>query len=94
LGELAKVNNHEFLSLAFLSDFSKRIDSSLTQGSTKELPKLSNEELDDIKTSSESARSVWIPARNLLFLSIAGAYSETIGGEVDIITGFNLEEGI
>ena len=93
LGELAEVNNHEFLSLDFLSDFSKRIDSSLTQGSTKELPKLSDEELDDLDASSESARSVWIPARNLIFLSIAGAYSETIGGDVDIITGFNLEEG-
>ncbi|MHA1126348.1 MAG: 7-cyano-7-deazaguanine synthase QueC [Candidatus Heimdallarchaeota archaeon] len=93
LGELAEVDNHEFLSLDFLSDFSKRIDSSLTQGSSKELPKLSEKELDDINASSESARSVWIPARNLLFLSIAGAYSETIGGEVDIITGFNLEEG-
>ncbi len=93
LGELAEVDNHEFLSLDFLSDFSKRIDSSLTQGSTKELPKLSTEELDNLEASSESARSVWIPARNLLFLSIAGAYSETIGGEVDILTGFNIEEG-
>jgi 7-cyano-7-deazaguanine synthase len=93
LGELAEVNNHEFISLDFLSDFSKRIGSSLVQGSRNELPKLSNEELDDFEASSKSAKSVWIPARNLLFLSIAGAYSETIGGEVDIITGFNLEEG-
>ncbi|TET30470.1 MAG: 7-cyano-7-deazaguanine synthase, partial [Candidatus Heimdallarchaeota archaeon] len=41
----------------------------------------------------ESARSVWIPGRNLLFLSIASSYSEIIGNDVDIITGFNLEEG-
>jgi 7-cyano-7-deazaguanine synthase len=93
LGELAETNNHEYISLNFLAEFSKRINSSLAQGSTKELPKLSSKDLDDVEASSISAKSVWIPARNLLFLSIAGAYSETIGGEVDIITGFNLEEG-
>jgi 7-cyano-7-deazaguanine synthase len=93
LGSLAKVNHHEFIRLEFLADFSKRIGSSLAKDSEKELPKLSEEELDDQTKSSESARSVWIPGRNLLFLSIASAYSEIIGNEVDIITGFNLEEG-
>ncbi|NHJ33341.1 MAG: 7-cyano-7-deazaguanine synthase QueC [Asgard group archaeon] len=93
LGSLAKVNNHEFIRLEFLADFSRRIGSSLAQGSKKELPKLSSDELDDLPAGLESARAVWIPGRNLLFLSIASAYSEIIGNEVDIITGFNLEEG-
>lgn len=93
LGSLAKVNNHEFIHLEFLADFSRRIDSSLAQGSKKELPKLTPEELDNLSSGLESARSVWIPGRNLLFLSIASSYSEIIGNDVDIITGFNLEEG-
>ncbi len=93
LGKLANVNNHEFIKLEFLADFSRKIGSSLVQGSEKELPKLSAKELDDLSAGLESARAVWIPGRNLLFLSIASAYSETIGNEVDIITGFNLEEG-
>ncbi|HUT79936.1 MAG TPA: 7-cyano-7-deazaguanine synthase QueC [Candidatus Bathyarchaeia archaeon] len=93
LGELALVNKHEFISLNFLADFSKETDSSLIQGSTKDLPKLTEEELDNLSIGLESAKSVWIPGRNLLFLSIASAYAETIKGDVDIITGFNLEEG-
>jgi 7-cyano-7-deazaguanine synthase len=93
LGELAKADNHEFVFLDFLADYSRRINSSLSKDSTKNLPELSDAELDDIKASSESAKSVWIPGRNLVFLAIASAYSETIGDTVDIITGFNLEEG-
>ncbi|MBN1328849.1 MAG: 7-cyano-7-deazaguanine synthase QueC [Candidatus Heimdallarchaeota archaeon] len=93
LGELALVDGHEFISLNFLAKFSKKINSSLITGSTKGLPKLTEEELDNIPIGLESAKSVWIPGRNLLFLSIASAFAETIGGDVDIITGFNLEEG-
>lgn len=93
LGLMAHVDNHEFISLEFLADFSRRINSSLAKGSTKELPKPSSKDLDDLVSSQESTRAVWIPGRNLLFLSIATTYCETLGGEVDIITGFNLEEG-
>jgi len=93
LGALAKVDNHEFVSLDFLADFSKRLGSSLAQGSKQQLPTPSSKDLDDLSASLASAKSVWIPARNLLFLSIAGSYSEILGGNVDIITGFNLEEG-
>ncbi|NHJ46260.1 MAG: 7-cyano-7-deazaguanine synthase [Asgard group archaeon] len=93
LSNLAKADNHEFVFLDFLADYSKRINSSLSKDSTKDLPELSDAELDDQEASLESAKSVWIPGRNLVFLAIASAYSETIGGNVDIITGFNLEEG-
>lgn len=93
LGNMAKADNHEFIKLDFLKRFSKKINSSLIQGSDKELPKLSTESLDDLEAGKESAKSVWIPGRNLLFLSIASAYAETLGGKVDILTGFNLEEG-
>ncbi len=93
LGELAKADDHTFITLDFLAEFSKRTGSSLAKDSNKELPKPKAEDLDDEITGKENARSVWIPARNLVFLSIASSYAETFGGEVDIITGFNLEEG-
>ena len=93
LGELAKLDEHLFIQLDFLADFSKRSGSSLAKDSNIELAKLSEEELDDKVATTLSAQSVWIPARNLIFLSIASSYAETLGGTVDIITGFNLEEG-
>lgn len=93
LGKKAAVDEHQFISLEFLAEFSKRSGSSLAKDSTQDLPKLKKEELDDLDKGLESAKSVWIPARNLVFLSIASSYAEVLGGEVDIITGFNLEEG-
>ena len=93
LGELASVDDHTFITLDFLAEFSKATGSSLAKDSKTELPKLSAEDLDDEIAGKESAKSVWVPARNLVFLSIASSYAETLGGNVDIITGFNLEEG-
>jgi 7-cyano-7-deazaguanine synthase len=93
LGEMASIHHHEFVRLDFLSRFAQKSGSSLIQGSKISLPRLSQEDLDDPSASTESAHSVWIPARNLVFLAIASAYAETIGGEIDIIPGFNPEEG-
>ncbi|NHJ39649.1 MAG: 7-cyano-7-deazaguanine synthase [Asgard group archaeon] len=93
LVEYADIDNHEFIVLDFLADYSRRINSSLSKDSTKELPKISSDDLDDLEVGLASAKSVWIPGRNLVFLAIASAYTETVGNEVDIITGFNLEEG-
>ena len=93
IGELASVDEHTFIMLDFLKDFSKKTGSTLAQASSKELPKLTFKQLDDPLVSRKSAKAVWIPGRNLLFLSIAAAYAETLGNTVDIITGFNLEEG-
>ncbi|MBD3189397.1 MAG: 7-cyano-7-deazaguanine synthase QueC [Candidatus Heimdallarchaeota archaeon] len=93
LAELAQISQHQSITLDFLKRFSEQINSSLAQGSDRSLPQLSPTELDDLATSTQSAHSVWIPARNLVFLSIAAAYAETIGGQVALITGFNLEEG-
>ena len=93
LSKMASIDEHLFIELPFLAEFSKRSGSSLSNESTKELPKLKDKELDDLAIGLESAKSVWIPARNLVFLSIASSYAEILGDEVDIITGFNLEEG-
>lgn len=41
----------------------------------------------------EVTRAVWVPARNLVLLSFAASYAETLDGDVDLIVGFNKEEG-
>ncbi len=42
--------------------------------------------------TEESASSVWVPARNLVFLSIASSIAEKEGIDI-IVTGFNQTEG-
>lgn len=41
--------------------------------------------------SIESARAVWVPARNAVFVSVAAAFAETLAAD-DVIAGFNREE--
>lgn len=38
-----------------------------------------------------SAASVWVPARNVVFLSVGAAFAEA-GGDAVVLTGFNREE--
>jgi len=40
----------------------------------------------------EATRAVWVPARNLVMVSIAASMAEVMGGEVDIVVGFDREE--
>lgn len=47
--------------------------------------------IDDFTVSTESAKAVWVPNRNGIFLNIAAAFAETLKAE-QIIPGFNLEE--
>lgn len=78
---------HEVIDLPWLSKIS---DSSLN--TDNEIPEPSESDLDDFKKSSETASSVWVPARNTVFTSIALSYAESIGAEI-IIVGWNNEEG-
>jgi len=41
----------------------------------------------------EVTRAVWVPARNLVLMSLAASYAETLEGDVDVVVGFNSEEG-
>ncbi len=47
--------------------------------------------IDDLVTSQQTAKSVWVPNRNGILLNIAAGFAESIGAEW-IIPGFNSEE--
>ena len=86
--EICKKMNwtHEVIDLPWLAKIST---SSLN--TSEEIPELKEEELDDLKKSKASASSVWVPARNMVFTSIATSYAESIGAEI-IIVGWDAEE--
>ncbi|AEC51540.1 hypothetical protein PNA2_0623 [Pyrococcus sp. NA2] len=73
----------------FLEEFAKLSESSLVKGN---IPHVSAKELEDIEIARETARSVWVPARNLVLISIAASLLDALGGG-DIVVGFNREEG-
>lgn len=77
---------HEVIDLPWLSKIST---SSLN--TSEEIPEVSLDDLDDSDKSSETASSVWVPARNTVFTSIALSYAESIGAEI-IIVGWDAEE--
>lgn len=79
--------SHEVIRLPWLSKIST---SSLN--TDDEIPEVTEDDLDDLKKSSETADNVWVPARNTVFTSIGLSYAESIGAEI-IIVGWNGEEG-
>ena len=78
---------HEVIELPWLENIS---NSSLN--TTEEIPEVEISDLDNFKKSSETAKNVWVPARNTVFTSIALSYAESIGAKI-IIVGWNGEEG-
>lgn len=79
--------NHIALDLPWLGEIT---NSALVSG--KPIPKLKLTELDDKTITRESARSVWVPNRNGLFLNIAASLCEAWNIK-KILIGFNREEG-
>ena len=86
--EICKKMNwtHEVIDLPWLSKIST---SSLN--TSEDIPEVKEDELDDLEKSKSSASSVWVPARNMVFTSIAASYAESIGAEI-IIVGWDREE--
>ena len=73
--------------LPFFSEISK---SSLNT-SPEDLPSGDEVQIEDLAASRESAKSVWVPNRNGVFLNIGASFAEALGASV-IIPGFNKEE--
>ncbi len=86
--EICKKMNwsHEVIDLPWLSKIST---SSLN--TSEDIPEVSFDDLDDLEKSSETASSVWVPARNMVFTSIATSYAEALGAKI-IIVGWDAEE--
>ena len=55
------------------------------------LPQLTKETLEDYSAVCETAKAVWVPARNAVFLSIATAFCENYHYDA-VVVGFNREE--
>jgi 7-cyano-7-deazaguanine synthase len=51
-----------------------------------------NAELDDAVKSAATAKAVWVPNRNGIFLNVAAGLAEALGAEF-LYVGFNAEEG-
>ena len=79
---------HEVIQLPWLAKIS---NSSLT--SDEDIPDVELDELDDEAKALENSKSVWVPARNTVFCSIALAYAESLQAEI-IIVGWDYEEAV
>lgn len=77
---------HHIIDLDWLAQIST---SSLN--TSEEIPEVNINDLDDDEKSKKSASSVWVPARNTVFTSIAASFAESIGAEI-IIVGWDKEE--
>ncbi|MBX7231644.1 MAG: 7-cyano-7-deazaguanine synthase QueC [Bdellovibrionales bacterium] len=79
--------SHKVITLPWFKDFSR---SALT--SEKEIiPTKEKVKLDDKERSLSTARQVWVPNRNGIFLNIAAGYAEGWGAST-VLIGFNKEE--
>lgn len=78
---------HKVVELPWFKDLNK--SSLLVESQT--VPTGSSVAIDDLKTSEQTAKAVWVPNRNGIFLNIAAAYAEALGAHT-VIPGFNAEE--
>ncbi len=79
---------HRLINLPWLAE----ICGSALCSENQPLPQLTPEELASPQvTSGETARAVWVPNRNGVFVNIAASYAESFGAGV-IVAGFNAEE--
>lgn len=83
----------KIISLPFLGEFSLDSKSSLikTLGDPPEIKNFS--QLNDKNLTLKTAKKVWIPGRNILFLSIAASLADSLKKSADIVFGANKEEG-
>lgn len=80
---------HQVVTTQWLSEIG---ESALTH-SAQAMPSLDSSELDQLEVTRASARSVWVPNRNGLFIHIAAAYAEGLNVS-EVWLGFNREEAV
>lgn len=81
---------HVVIELPWLKDLGQ---SALTKPKSVPLPLGKSISIDNLQVSEKTAKSVWIPNRNGIFLNIAAAYAESLQANM-IIPGFNAEEAV
>jgi len=54
-------------------------------------PRPRPKDLDNLSRARKTARAVWVPNRNGVFVNVAAAFAESIGAR-DVVAGFNREE--
>ncbi len=80
---------HEVVELSWLGRLG---GSSLTEAKS-EIPRLAGAGLDDLKQATKTAKAVWVPNRNGVFINIASAFAERVDAE-QVVVGFNREEAV
>ena len=80
---------HRSIRLPFLSEFKK--SSLLKSDLSQSLPTPNLSELDNPEFLKESAKAVWVPNRNGVFIEIAACLAEQLSAG-NVIVGFNQEE--
>ncbi len=75
------------IDISFVSDYSESSLNSVTE----KIPTADAVDIDSREKSIDSAKSVWVPNRNGVFISICASFAEAKGAS-DIILGFNKEE--
>jgi 7-cyano-7-deazaguanine synthase len=83
----------KIISIPFLGEFSKFVGSKLSKEETEPPTFTEFSELEQKAITEETAKQVWVPGRNILFLSIAASFADSMKEPTDIIFGANLEEG-
>lgn len=78
---------HKVVELKWFSEFT----STALIRKSQTLPQSEDIEIDSLEKSQASAKAVWVPNRNGIFLNIAAGFAEGLGAKW-VIPGFNKEE--
>lgn len=80
---------HKVISIPWIKEWNK---SSLINTS-ESVPVGTDVSIDGYEQSLKTAKSVWVPNRNGIFLNIAAGFAEAMGAKI-VIPGFNAEEAV
>lgn len=78
---------HEVLDISWLG----ALGGSALTTSAIAMPSPAHDQLDDARITAASAKSVWVPNRNGVFINVAASVAERLGAE-RVVVGFNREE--